>query len=72
MNQIAIPSITPTEAATYYSLIITGVIGGIGTLILAEKIKSKEKIPISSLAIWTMVFGFITAASVISITRTSR
>lgn len=72
MNQITVPSITPTEAATYYSLIITGVIGGIGTLILAEKIKRKEEIPISSLAVWTMIFGFVTIASVISITKTSR
>ncbi len=68
----SIRALTPTEAATFYSLIITGVIGGIGTLILAEKIKDKKEIPIGTLITWSIVFGVITIASVSAISKAAR
>lgn len=72
MSEIRIRALTPTEAATFYSLVITGVIGGIGTYILAEKIKDKKDVPIGPLIIWSAIFGVVTIASVVAITKASR
>jgi len=72
MSEITIHTLTPTEAATFYSLIITGVVGGIGTYILAEKIKDKKDVPIGPLIVWTAIFGIVTIASVMAISKASR
>lgn len=66
------PVVTPTEAATYYSLIIAGAVGGIGTYILSQMIKEKNEIPIKSLATWTLIFGVVTVVSVYNIAKASK
>jgi len=70
-TQIA-TTMTPTEASTFYSLIAQGLIGGIGTLALAEMIKNKKEVPSSSLMGWTVLLGLATAVSVVSIARSAK
>lgn len=65
-------NLTPAEAATFYSLIAQGLIGGIGTLILTQMIKEKRDVPTSSLVTWTVLLGVATAVSVISIAKASK
>lgn len=72
LSQFLRPSVTPTEAATYYSLIIAGAVGGIGTYVLSQMIKDKNEVPIKSLATWTIIFGIITVVSVYNITKSSK
>lgn len=69
---MAEPKLTPTEAATFYSLVAQGLIGGIGTLLLAQMIKDKTEVPTGSLFTWTILLGLATAVSVISISKSSR
>lgn len=66
------PSLTPAEAVTFYSLVITGLAGSIGTIVLAQMIKNKKEIPLGSLTTWTILFGVVAVASVISIARSSK
>lgn len=66
------PSLTPAEAVTFYSLVITGLAGSIGTIVLAQMIKNKKEIPLGSLTTWTILFGVVAIASVISIAGSSK
>ncbi len=66
------PTLTPTEAATFYSLIITGLVGSIGTFALAQMIKDKKEVPFGSLSTWTILFGVVTVISVISIAKAAK
>jgi sulfite exporter TauE/SafE len=63
--------ITPTETMTAYSL-IGGIMAGIGGIMLAQQIKEKRTVPVSSLIIWTGILGVATVVSVVVISKTSR
>lgn len=67
-----LPDVTPTEGATYFNLAITSGVGVIATLILAEKLKNKTKVPISSLIFWGAVFVTVTTAGVWGIYKASK
>lgn len=69
---VNLPSVTPTEGATYFNLLVTSGVGVIATLVLAEKLKNKTDVPISSLIFWGTVFTIVTAAGVYSIYKTSK
>jgi len=65
-------NLKPTEAVTAYSLIVTGVVGSIGTIILARSIKDKEYTSIKPLIIAALFTIAATAGSVYVITKSSK
>ncbi len=67
-----LPEVTPTEGATYFNLAITSGVGVLATLLLAEKLKNKTKVPVSSLVFWGAAFAVVTAAGVWSIYKASK
>jgi len=64
--------IKPTEAITVYSLIVTGIVGSVGTMILAQAIKDKQSTPINPLIYATIFTILATAASVYLIAKQSK
>lgn len=66
-----LPSVTPTEGATYFNLLVTSGVGVVATLVLAEKLKNKTEVPVNSLILWGAVFTVITAAGVWNIYKAS-
>ncbi len=64
-------SITPTETMTAYSL-LGGIFAGIGGIALAQKIKTKTSVPVSSLVAWAVVLGGATYVSVWLISRSAK
>jgi hypothetical protein len=69
---INLPSVTPTEGATYFNLLVTSGVGVVATLALAEKLKNKTDVPVNSLILWGTVFAIITAAGVWNIYKASK
>jgi aminoglycoside N3'-acetyltransferase len=69
---VELPSVTPTEGATYFNLLVTSGVGVVATLVLAEKLKNKTNVPVSSLILWGTVFTVITAAGVWNIYKSSK
>lgn len=69
---VELPSVTPTEGATYFNLLVTSGVGVIATLALAEKLKNKTNVPLSSLIFWGTVFAVVTAAGVYNIYKASK
>ena len=67
-----LPEVTPTEGATYFNLAITSGVGVLATLILAERLKNKTKVPVSSLVFWGAAFVVVTAAGVWGIYKASK
>ena len=73
MTETLLPeTVTPTEAATYFNLIIIGVVGGIGVIALSQLIKNKTKVPASQLAIWGGIYSIVALASVLAIARSAK
>lgn len=64
--------IKPTEAVTVYSLIVTGIVGSIGTMVLTGMIKEKQTVPMKPLFIATGLTIIATAASVYLIAKQSK
>ncbi len=64
-------NITPTETMTAYSL-LGGIAAGIGGIALAQQIKTKKAVPVSSLAAWAVVLGVATFASVLLISKSAK
>jgi hypothetical protein len=69
---VDLPTVTPTEGATYFNLLVTSGVGVIATLALAEKLKNKTDVPISSLIFWGVAFTLVTAAGVYGIYKASK
>ncbi len=67
-----LPTVTPTEGATYFNLAVTSGVGVLATLALAEKHKDKTQVPVSSLIFWGVAFSVVTAAGVWSIYKASK
>ncbi len=72
MAEISIPTyVTPTEAASWYNLILIGTVGGLGVMALSELIKDKSLVPVKEISKWTLIFGVVAAASIWGIDRAS-
>lgn len=67
-----LPTVTPTEGATYFNLAVTSGVGVLATLALAETLKNKTKVPLSSLIFWGAAFAVVTAAGVWGIYKASK
>ena len=65
-------NLKPTEAITVYSLIVTGIVGSVGTMVLAQAIKDKQVTPINPLIYATVFTILATAASVYLIAKQSK
>jgi len=64
--------IKPAEAITVYSLIVTGIVGSVGTMALTQLIKNKEKTPMQPLFVATLLTIVATGASVYLISKQSK
>jgi hypothetical protein len=73
MVELSLPTyVTPTEAASWYNLILIGTVGGLGVIALTELIKNKKTVPVSEITKWTLIFGVAAAASIWDINRSSK
>lgn len=73
MVELSLPTyVTPTEAASWYNLFLIGAIGGLGVIALTELIKNKQKVPVSEITKWTLIFGVAAAVSIWDINRSSK
>ena len=64
--------IKPAEAITVYSLIVTGIVGSVGTMALTQMIKNKQATPMKPLFVATILTIMATTASVYLIAKQSR
>lgn len=64
--------IKPAEAITVYSLIVTGIVGSVGTMALTQLIKNKQNTPIQPLFVATIFTIMATAGSVYLIAKQSK
>jgi hypothetical protein len=69
---VNLPDVTPTEGSTYFNLLVTSGVGVVATLALAEKLKDKKDVPVSSLIFWGAAFAAVTAAGVYYIYKASK
>jgi len=64
--------IKPAEAITVYSLIVTGIVGSVGTMALTQMIKNKQTTSVQPLVVATVFTIMATAASVYLIAKQSK
>ena len=64
--------VTPTQATSWYNLILIGTVGGLGVMALSELIKDKKTVPVSEITKWTLIFGVVAAISIWDIERSSK
>ena len=73
MAKLSLPTyVTPTEATSWYNLILIGTVGGLGVMALSELIKDKQTVPVSEITKWTLIFGIAAAISIWDINRSSK
>lgn len=73
MEKLSLPTyVTPTEAASWYNLILIGTVGGLGVMVLSELIKNKKTVPVAEITKWTLIFGAAAAISIWDIDRSSK
>lgn len=63
--------ITPTQATSWYNLILIGTVGGLGVMALSELIKNKNAVPVKEITKWTLIFGVVAAISIWGIDHVS-
>lgn len=70
---VSLPTyVTPTQATSWYNLILIGTVGGLGVMALSELIKDKRTVPVSEITKWTLIFGAVAAISIWDIDRSSK
>ena len=73
MSESSLPTyVTPTEATSWYNLILIGTVGGLGVMALSELIKNKSAVPVKEISKWTAIFGIVAAVSIWEIDRASK
>jgi dolichyl-phosphate-mannose--protein O-mannosyl transferase len=73
MANLSLPTyVTPTQAVSWYNLILIGTVGGLGVMVLSELVKDKQTVPTSEITKWTLIFGAVALVSIWDITRSSK